>query len=378
MPHGILVQLRSRGNNHLHHQATPLQLVAVLANEFQQRHPVARKLFASPRSAAPLYGTQKLRWMASAGSAMQQSRLLFRKEVPWGRLARPERIDRLRLSSLRSYHRIEALGSDDRKVRPTTISKGLAVYEIEIQEMSEAFFPCWKAAGIHLTRQVAGGIQSWLRAHPYPPLLEHLSFRLGNQLFFIRVEDVDGKVRGPGSLRGVAAAATDANGRACILPMKKKLFGGGWAAAMPGWGLLDAETRQSIDPVALVSDEKIEMTPWEVHDMTVQVVRDYLESQGFQVMSWQGNPGVDPSIWFIGDTNRPEWVVVRSDRFPANVAERPSSWAAIAKNCARRSATGHFASVVVVSENQPFESSEEQPVPLWRGLGMHVRFTGLE
>ena len=160
--------------------------------------------------------------------------------------------------------------------------------------------------------------------------------------------------------------------------MKKKLFGGGWAAAMPGWGLLDAETRQTIDPVALVTDEKIEMTPWEVHDMAVQVVRDYLEGQGFQLMSWQGNPEVDPSIWFIGETKRPEWVVVRSGRFPANSAERPSSWAAIAKNCARRSTTGHFASVVVVSVNQPFESSEEQPVPLWRGLGMHVRFTGLE
>mgnify|MGYP001373253204 CR=1 FL=1 len=36
------------------------------------------------------------------------------------------------------------------------------MYEIEMQEMSEAFFPCWKAAGIHLSKQVDGGIQSWL------------------------------------------------------------------------------------------------------------------------------------------------------------------------------------------------------------------------
>ena len=48
------------------------------------------------------------------------------------------------------------------------------MYEIEMHEMSEAFFPCWKAAGIHLSKQVDGGIQSWLRAHPYPPFLEHL------------------------------------------------------------------------------------------------------------------------------------------------------------------------------------------------------------
>jgi hypothetical protein len=91
--------------------------------------------------------------------------------------------------------------------------------------MTEAFFPCWKAAGIHLSKQVDGGIQSWLRAHPYPPFLEHLSFRLGNQLFFVRIEDVDGKAQGPGTIRGLAAAARDGNGHACILPMKKKLFG---------------------------------------------------------------------------------------------------------------------------------------------------------
>lgn len=252
------------------------------------------------------------------------------------------------------------------------------MFQIEMQEMSEAFLPCWKAAGIHLSKQVDGGIQSWLRAHPYPPFLEHLSFRLGNQLFFVRVEDVDGKVDGPGSMRGLAAAARAANGRACVLPMKKKLFAGTWEAAAPGWGLLDAESGKQIDPVALVTDEKIEMTRWELHDVAVQTVRDYLERQQFQLMSWQGNSEVDPSIWFVGKTKKPEWVVVRSAKFPANRAERPGNWAAIAQSCARMSMTGHFASVAVVSVDQPFVASDEAPVPLWRGHGMHVRFTGLE
>ena len=252
------------------------------------------------------------------------------------------------------------------------------MHEIEMNEMSEAFFPCWKAAGIHLSNQVDGGIQSWLRAHPYPPFLEHLSFRLGNQLFFVRVEDVDGKVQGPGNARGFITAAKMANGRACVLPMKKKLFGGAWVADMTGWGLLDADTRRPVHPVSLVTDQKIEMTPWEVHDMAVQVVRDHLQEQGFELMSWQGNPDVDPAIWFIGKTKRPEWVVVRSATFPASSASRPGNWQAIAAGCSKMSATGHFASVAVVSVDQPFASGDEAPVPLWRGHGMHVRFTGLE
>ncbi len=247
-----------------------------------------------------------------------------------------------------------------------------------MQEMSEAFFPCWKAAGIHLSKQVDGGMQSWLRAHPYPPFLEHLSFRLGNQLFFVRVEDVDGKVQGPGSLRGLATAARDAKGRACILPMKKTLFGRDWVTDMPGWGLLDADTGRPIDPASLVTDQRVEMTPWELHDVAVQVVRDYLGGQGFELMSWQGNPEVDPSIWFIGESKQPEWVVVRSVKFPAESAVRPSNWQAIAAYCAKTSATGHFASVSVISVDQPFKSMGETPVPLWRGHAMHMRFTGLE
>lgn len=112
--------------------------------------------------------------------------------------------------------------------------------------------------------------------------------------------------------------------------------------------------------------------------MAVQVVRGYLEKQGFELMSWQGNPEVDPSIWFIGKAKRPEWVVVRSAQFPANSTVRPAHWQAIAAACSKMSVTGHFASVAIASVDQPFGSGDEPPVPLWRGHGVHVRFIGLE
>mgnify|MGYP000953335780 CR=1 FL=1 len=251
------------------------------------------------------------------------------------------------------------------------------MHVIEMQEMTEAFFPCWEAAAEHLDRQVEGGIRSWLRAHPYPPVLEHLSFRLGNQLFFIRVEDVDAKVPGPGSRRGLSTIASGANGHACILPMKRRFFGGAWVPDQPSWGLLDAASGRAIDPAALVTDRNIEMSDWELQDMAVQVVRGHLEQQGFELMSWQGNPQVDPSIWFVGASGRPEWMVVRATRFPVMQADRPANWTAIAEGCARLSRTGHFASVAMVSTSQPFAANHEQPIPLWRGHGMHVRFEGL-
>ncbi|OQW40050.1 MAG: hypothetical protein A4S08_05630 [Proteobacteria bacterium SG_bin4] len=252
------------------------------------------------------------------------------------------------------------------------------MHNIEIQEMTEEFLKIWQSAGIHLNNQVEGGIQSWLRAHPYPPFLEHLSFRLGNQLFFIRIEDIDGKIHGPGSVRGLLAVAEGNRGHACLLPMKKKFFGGEWVPDRSGWSLIDAKTKKPVDPISLVTEEKIEMTPWELQDMAVQVVKDYLEKQGYQIISWQGNPEVDPAIWFVGNSKGPEWVVIRTIKFPENQAPRPSNWQAIANQCSRMSRIGHFASVALVSTNQPFQSQEEQAVPLWRGHAMHVRFTGLE
>lgn len=252
------------------------------------------------------------------------------------------------------------------------------MYDIEMQEMSSEFLKCWQSAGVHLDNQVQGGIQSWLRAHPYPPFLEHLSFRLGNQLFFVRVEDIDGKVEGPGSHRGLHAVANGNLGHACLMPMKKKFFGGQWVTERPGWGLLDAKTKKPIDPFGLVTDEKIVMTPWGLQDMAVQVVRGYLEKQGYPAHVLARQPRGGPSYLFVGDSKGPEWVVMRAARYPENQASRPVNWQAIVARCTRRSGIGHFASVAIVSAEQHFESENEEEVPLWRGYGIHVGFACLE
>lgn len=251
------------------------------------------------------------------------------------------------------------------------------MHSIEMQEMTPDFGNLWQAAGRHLNAQVQDGIQTWMRVETTPPFLEHLSFRLGNQLFFIRVEDVKRRVIGPGTLGGLHMVADGNRGHACILEMQQEP-NGKWIATGEGWGLKDALTGAPVDPLELVSDEKIEMTDWELQDMAVQVVRDTLKEQGYQLMSWQSNPDVDPAIWFVGESSAPEWVVVRAVRYPEKQARQPDNWEAIAAQCARLSTTGHFASVALVSADQPFESDDEDTVPLWRGYGMYVRFMGLE
>lgn len=249
------------------------------------------------------------------------------------------------------------------------------MHDIEMHEVSDEFARCWHAAGHHIQRQVQGPLHSWLKVNLNPPFLEHLSFRLGNQLFFIRIEDADGKLEVPGSRQGLRSIADGCLGHACLIPMRRGTES--WMPAASGWGLLDLETGEAIDPVALVGDERIVMTDWELQDFAVQIVRDHLDKQGRKLMSCQGNPSVDPSMWFVGD-HGPEWVVVRAVRYPTKSAEPPANWRAIAERCSRLSKSGYFASVSVANADDAFDpTGAVPPMPLWRGHAMYVSFEGL-
>ena len=244
---------------------------------------------------------------------------------------------------------------------------------IEMSQPSNAFMLCFSAAGQHLQGCAEGVELTWLKCALCPPFLEHLSFRIHNQLFFVRLVDVDDRVEFLGNPKGLRAVADGCKGLACLMPMARQE--GGWRPCGQGWGLIDASTREPVDPPALVTDEKIEMTDWELHDFGVQVVRTHItESLGRQLMSSQGNPSVDPSIWFVGEQG-PEWVVVRAVRYPQKEAPLPSNIQRIAENCSPLSRVGHFASVALANAADKFDGGP--PMPLWRGAGMYVSFAGL-
>ena len=176
--------------------------------------------------------------------------------------------------------------------------------------LSDDFIQCWQSAGRHL--QMKGGSELvWMRAHLEVPFMEHLSFRLGNQLFFVRLEDVDGLVKMPGTEEDLAKIARECKGYACIMPMRFSF--GNWLCSGEGWNLLTLENRTPVIPPDLVTDEKIEMTDWELHDFAIQVVRQNLIQSGESVTAWNSNPELQPSIWLGGDAGW-QWVVVQAVR----------------------------------------------------------------
>jgi len=247
------------------------------------------------------------------------------------------------------------------------------MHEIEAQTPAPEFLACYQAAGQHLQKRAGGTRLNWLKAMPTPPFLEHLSFAMGNQLFFLRIEDADDRLNVPGNRSGLHSIASGCRGFACLLLMR--CGPGGWVPVNPGWGLIDSQSGGPVIPPDLVRDEPVEMTDWELHDFAVQTVRTCLEKEGREIMSSQGNPSVDPSLWFVGDKG-PEWVVVRAVRYPDRDAPVPGNWNEIEESASRLSRNGHFASVAIASAEDSFDS-DAPPTPLWRGHGMYVSYEGL-
>lgn len=247
------------------------------------------------------------------------------------------------------------------------------MYDIYMEDPTQDYIDIWAAAGKHLAAVSQGAI-SWIKSDPRPPFLEHLSFRLGNQIFFLRIEDVDDAIHVPGNPEGLFTIAEGYRATACILPMKK--IGAEWWPAIPDWGLIDAHSRKPFNPVDLISDEKIEMTAWELQDFAVQVVRNYLTDQGFDIMSFNGAPQAHPSIWFVRE-KQPEWVEVSYALYPEMKMECPPIIDELLATPNLKECPGSIAKVFIVSSAEMTNESGT-PIPPYRGHGLSIRFEGLE
>ena len=174
------------------------------------------------------------------------------------------------------------------------------------------------------------------------------------------------------------SVAREATATPCILKMEHSR--GTFEPAHSGWGLVDALTGKAVNPADMVSDERIEMSDWELHDFAIQVVRSHLEKEGKKVFSAQSSLHINPSLWFE-DENGPAWVVVRAARYPKKSADRPANLEEIKDYCSKMSREGFFASVTAASADDPFDPFAEKNgnfSPLFRGHGMKVRFEGIE
>jgi hypothetical protein len=195
---------------------------------------------------------------------------------------------------------------------------------------------------------------------------------MGNQIIFIFVEVDDWCTFDQDQHRVFLDTANEAN----AVPDPDAFVEWHLRAGAAGLGIEARADRISRRSVALVSDELIETTDWEVNDLAIQVVRDQLRGEGKKPRSWQSSRQIDPSLWFE-DEEGPACVIVRAVRYPESDATMPADVEGIRAHCARISRRGFIASVAVARAEDPFDPDQGLK-RLYREHGMHGRFAGLQ
>lgn len=244
--------------------------------------------------------------------------------------------------------------------------------EIRNPPMPEGFIDAWRAAGTHLL-ELLGDRAQWLNTSPYNNMGTHLTFRISSTLFFVFVETENRNFGDSSDL--FSYYSSRANAIPCVIPMIKEQ--GLYVPQFDGSGLMHVPSVEVIDPFDFEKTELVEMSDWEVHDFAVQVVKDFIEKNGREIMNSQSNPDIDPNIWFR-DEGEESYVIVGEVRYPEKRAEKPDNRDDYVNSPQLVGKKGFFASVGIANTNQQFSEDVKEIVPLWRGQGMIVNFEGLE
>ncbi len=130
-----------------------------------------------------------------------------------------------------------------------------------------------------------------------------------------------------------------------------------------------------------MTEEKIELTDWEVNDFAVQLVAYHLSEEGRRVASAVGHLDVYPQIWLDGDGSV-EWVIVGAARHPSPSPSLTVEIRDVARHLASKGfKKGYFASDVLANLDDPFDpaaAANGNYLPLVRGVEAFARYSGLE
>jgi hypothetical protein len=255
----------------------------------------------------------------------------------------------------------------------------LSLFPVEFETASEDFVPCWRAAGVHLSEMNDLGRKRFIHASLTPIVLEHYSFVLGNQIFFIHVCDANEEVQPPSSVKSCIYAAELGNGVPCILEMQKD-DNGGWMPVNEGWGLKHAETNELINPQDYMTNQDVEITDWEVADIANFRVIKEIEESGGTILSTNSDPNVYPSIFFVDEDGKPNFVVVAVARYPNEPELENGLIEKIKEGASGFATSGYISEVTLVSAHDLFDPDAKENgnyLSLLRGAGYHLKFSGL-
>lgn len=276
-------------------------------------------------------------------------------------------------------------------------------YLIDKPEPSEIFLRARHTAGLQLQDQFNANNQKsvnssfegfkWIKAELTYPSFDNLTFAFKNAIFSVVIELIDDKGSSFTKQQKdrLLKACEENNLIPCTFRLKFEQKTDNFLGRLmgnkdrldceltpleQGWNLFDARTNQRINPLNNASNEKTRMSKWELSNFAIQIVRNDLEKEGNDILSFCDLPEVNPQIWFKNKNGETSWVIVKHIK---NENEKDyKKWVGLEDRSPQlKLYDGYFASVQIIPS---FGSNgvTEFTSDLYRGDGMYVNHKGLE
>jgi hypothetical protein len=268
-------------------------------------------------------------------------------------------------------------------------------YEIPRPEPSKEFLQARNVAGVSLQEQFtkhAGRFPEsrdfrWIKADLTWPSFDHLTFAYGNQIFSVLIEIIDGEQSFLSEQEVQRCFTVCVRNR--LIPCIFQVGVRDMHALHKGWNLLALETSLPIDPSDLVTDERMEMSEWEMMNMSIQIVRQAITADGCNVLSFSDAPGIDPQVWFENEAGKRCWIVVRLyPKISDDLCEIEEFVGFEQQHKQLAPFDGYFAPVSFASSEPvlydrdgsivPLSRRFDGSAPLYRGDTFYIKFDGLK
>lgn len=276
-------------------------------------------------------------------------------------------------------------------------------YLIDRPEPSEIFLRARHIAGLQLQDQFNTNNQKsvnssydgfkWIKAELTYPSFDNITFAFKNSIFSVVIElmNDEGSSFTIQQKDRLLKACEENNLIPCTFRLKfrektdnffgrlkgnKDQFDYELAPLEQDWNLYDARTNQRINPLNVGSNEKTRMSKWELSNFAIQIVRNDLEKEGNEIISFCDLPEVNPQIWFKNKKAEVAWVIVKHIK---NENEKDyKEWVGLEYRSPQlKPYDGYFASVQIIP-SVGWNGVTEFTSDLYRGDAMYVNYKGLE
>lgn len=269
---------------------------------------------------------------------------------------------------------------------------------IDRPEPTEIFLKARQIAGIQLQEQFKifnpGKVDSsydgfkWVKTELTYPSFDNLSFSFKSSVYSVIIELIDetGSSFSLKQSERLLNACSENNLIPCLFKIKLQEKSKNILDFMAssnvqdeyelipveqGWNLFNAKNNQKINPLTLSSEEPSKMSKWELGNFAIQIVRNDIEKDGSEVLSFCDLTEVNPQIWFKDKHGNVGWVIVKHITTETDLDYR--KWVGLEQNNKQLLPfDGYYASI------QFHSLKTNSMVNLNRGDAFVVNYKGLE